>query len=368
MIYTQATFAMFSADAQRVTANLEQSYEGWLDAVRQFQELPTSMHWVKRGDTEYLAIKTHSSDPGTTIGKRTAVTETQLIDFETRKSALKARITSLNAVVSERASLYRRMRLLPAIPDQQAEILRELDIAGNLETDLMVVGTNAFAAYELACGAHFPAGNEETEDFDLTWCRPKLLSGAQPQLARKTLFAILKSIDSSYEINRKKPYQAVNSKGYQVELLAAPSRHPLPAEEAFNPMASLIEQEWLLRGTPIRNVVATIRNRACPLHVPDPRWMALHKLWLAEKPGRKASKKSKDARQGEVLLDAVRYFLKSSHPIDTDFVIDLPEELQPHFNRWAQERGFVPGKAGAESQEGAGGAFRHAAARIHGSG
>lgn len=349
MIYAQSTFESFSADAQRITANLEQSYEAWLDAVQQFQAMPTSMHWVKRGDTEYLAIKIHSSDPGTTIGKRAAATEAQLIDFETRKSALKARIASLNAVVSERAGLYRKMRLLPAIPDQQAEILRELDIAGKLKNDLMVVGTNAFAAYELACGAHFPAGNEETEDFDLTWCRPKLLSKVQPQPARKSLFAILKSIDSSYEINRRKPYQAVNAKGYEVELLAAPSCHPLPAEEAFNPMASLIEQEWLLKGTPISNVLATIRNRACPLHVPDPRWMALHKMWLAEKPGRKASKKSKDARQGEVLLDAVRYFLKSSHPIDTDFVIGLPEELQLHFNRWARERGFVPGKAGAES-------------------
>ena len=349
MIYAQSTFESFSADAQRITANLEQSYEAWLDAVQQFQAMPTSMHWVKRGDTEYLAIKTHSADPGTTIGRRDAATEAQLSGFEEKKSALKARIASLNAVVSERASLYRKMRLLPAIPDQQAEILRELDIAGKLENDLMVVGTNAFAAYELACGARFPVGNEETEDFDLAWCRPKLLSKGQPQPARKTLFAILKSIDSSYEINRRKPYQAVNAKGYEVELLAAPSRHPLPVEEAFKPMASLIEQEWLLKGTPVSNVVATIRNRACPLHVPDPRWMALHKLWLADKPERKASKKSKDARQGEVLLDAVRYFLPNSHPIDTGFVLDLPEELQPHFNRWAEERGFIPGRAGVAS-------------------
>ncbi len=349
MIYAQTTFETFSADAQRITANLEQSYEGWLEATQQLQALPSSMHWVKRGDTKYLAIKNHSSDPGTTIGKRDAATEAQLNDFETRKSALKARIASLNAVVSERASLYRKMRLLPAIPDQQAEILRELDVAGKLENDLMVVGTNAFAAYELACGARFPVGNEETEDFDLAWCRPRLLTKAPQYPARKPLFAILKSIDSTYEINRRKPYQAVNAKGYEVELLAAPSRHPLPAEEAFDPMASLIEQEWLLKGTPISNVVATIRNRACPLHVPDPRWMALHKLWLAEKPDRKASKKSKDARQGEVLLDAVRYFLKNSHPIDIDFVIDLPAELQPYFNRWAQERGFIPGMAGAEN-------------------
>ena len=35
----------------------------------------------------------------------------------------------------------------------------------------MVVGTNAFIAYSLLCNARFPPGVEETEDFDLAWCR-----------------------------------------------------------------------------------------------------------------------------------------------------------------------------------------------------
>ena len=56
---------------------------------------------------------------------------------------------------------------LPVLPDGQAEILRKLDIEGLLRDDLLVVGTNAFAACELACNAKFPVGNEEIEDFDL---------------------------------------------------------------------------------------------------------------------------------------------------------------------------------------------------------
>jgi hypothetical protein len=65
---------------------------------------------------------------------------------------------------------------------------------------------------------------------------------------RKSLMAVLQSIDSTYKLNPKKPYQAFNSVGYEVELLAAPSRAPLPKNEAFEPMASLVEQEWLLCG------------------------------------------------------------------------------------------------------------------------
>ena len=89
--------------------------------------------------------------------------------------------------------------------------------------DLLVVGTNAFVAYELFIGAKLPTGNEETEDFDLAWCRGSKVS------------------------------------------LATPSTHPLPKNEAFDPMASLIEQEWLLKGTAVSVVVATVRGRAAPL-------------------------------------------------------------------------------------------------------
>lgn len=89
----------------------------------------------------------------------------------------------------------------------------------------------------------------------------------------------------------------------------APSTRRLPQFEPFAPMLTLIEQEWLLWGIPLNVVVATIRGRACPLYAPDPRWMALHELWLSQKPGRSALKKPKDQRQGEVLLDATRFFL-----------------------------------------------------------
>lgn len=107
--------------------------------------------------------------------------------------------------------------------------------------------------------------------------------------SRKSLMAVLQSIDSTYRLNHKKPYQAVNSSGYEVELLAAPSRDPLPKNEAFEPMVSLVEQEWLPCGNAAFVMVATQRHRdAYPLYVPAPRWMALHRLWLVRKPMRNA--------------------------------------------------------------------------------
>lgn len=345
MQYLKSDFVPFSSDSQRISANLEQIYRAWLDARRQFDNMPVSLFWADKDGTDYLYVKSSSLDNGTSLGPRSPETEKQLAEFTQTKDELKARIQSFDTVIQERAGLYRRLRL-PSLPDRQAEILRKLDIEELLGNDLLVVGTNAFVAYELFVGAKLPTGNEETEDFDLAWCRGSKVSlatllGNAPRKT-KTLFGVLKSIDSSYRISPRKPYQAISSDGYEVELLAAPSTHPLPKNEAFDPMASLIEQEWLLRGTAISVVVATIRGRAAPLVVPDPRWMALHKLWLADKSERRFDKKDKDRRQGTVLLDAVRYFLQASHPLNIDFVLDLPEELRHHFDQWCLSSGFVP--------------------------
>ena len=346
MIYEKSQYLPFSADAQRLAANLEQAHSFWLDARQTLQALPNSMYWAERAGHQYLYVKQTSTDNGTSLGVLSAQTEAQLSAYsEERKNALE-RAASADALIQTRTALYRRMRM-PTLPDKQAEILRKLDIEGLLGTDLMVVGTNAFSAYEWAANATFPVGNEQTQDFDLTWCRDTpaslTLTGTDfDKKTRKTLFSVLRSIDSSYKINPRKPYQALDADGYEVELLAAPSCHPLPKEEAFAPMQTLIEQEWLLLGSPVSAVVATERGRACPLTVPDPRFMGLHKLWLADKPQRNPAKRDKDRRQGDVLLDAVRHFMKASHPINVDFVFALPDDLRPTFDQWCAARQFVP--------------------------
>ncbi len=343
MKYDPSEFSLFSADAQRVRANLEQSYNAWVEAKRELGELPASMFWKTVGGVEYLAIKETSSANAKTYGRRDAAAEERLASYQQEKERLNQRIRALDTQVSERSGLYRRLRM-PSILDRQAEILRRLDVDGLLGTDLMVVGTNAFIAYELACEARFPTGNEETEDFDMAWCRGSgaSLASTQPGDHRTTLLDCLRSLDSTYTINPKKPYQAVNQDGYEVELLAAPSTHPLPSEIGFEPMVSLVEQEWLLKGSPLSVVVATIKGRACPLYVPDPRWMALHKMWLSEKPERNIAKRAKDQRQGNVLLDAVHYFLADVYRLDVDFLMELPNELRPYFNSWCETRKFIP--------------------------
>jgi hypothetical protein len=53
-------------------------------------------------------------------------------------------------------------------------------------------------------------------------------------------------------------------------------------------------------------------------------------------------------RQGEILVDACRYFLRDTYPMDIDFVLGLPAELRELFNEWAAASRFDPLAPAAE--------------------
>lgn len=343
MTIPRENFLPFSDEALRIASNVAQAYAAWVDAERELEALPSSVFWAKRGPHEYLALKYRGSDVARTAGARSAETEARFIELAGMRDAAVARRDARLARFPELARQWKALRLPQATP-LPARILRALDVAGLLGTDVMLVGTNAFAAYEIHARRKFLRGADETDDFDLGWCR-----GSAIQLARASsdvqppdLLSTLRRVDKSFRIHRLRRYQAVNDEGYEVELLAAPSRHSsLPQNIGFDPMYSLHEQEWLLLGAPLQAVVMARDAMPAPMFVPDPRYMALHKAWLANKPERSATKKDKDRLQGEILLDAVALFMPD-YPVDIDFVMSLPGELRDVFDAWAASRGFDP--------------------------
>ena len=335
----------------RIIANTSQFYEALLVAMREAQALPERMSWKTVSGADYLYEWRREAGQPKSRGRRSAETEALFSRFTSERVAADERIASISARMASSLAQYRALRL-PQIMELPARILRELDLRGDLGVNLIVVGTNAFAAYEIEARERFARGLDETEDFDLGWCRGASIA-LQPaevrtgRLVGSPLFSALKKVDSSFRLNKAKPYQAINHNGYGVELLTAPSvMKTLSPSEVFS-TAAIPEQEWLLLGRPLRHVVCARDGTPAPLVVPDPRWMGLHKLWLAKKPTRRADKKDKDARQGELLLSAVARKMTPAYPMDVDFVLSLPAELLDEFNAWAARNKFVPGKTGA---------------------
>jgi hypothetical protein len=227
--------------------------------------------------------------------------------------------------LQETARILRALRA-PAIAPGAAAILREAAIQTMLGSDLLVVGTVAMVAYQYEAAMLLGGGVDATADFDLAWAGGRGIDVAYASAPSTSILGLLKMVDETYTINSERPFQALNRRAYSVELLIAPSvSQTLPSGERFRPV-SMPEQEWLLNGTFLRQVVPATDASAALLVAPDPRWFALHKLWLADKPGRDPLKKPKDRRQGEVLLDVIGNAMPR-YPLDDAFRASVPSEL-----------------------------------------
>ncbi|WP_254296344.1 GSU2403 family nucleotidyltransferase fold protein [Sphingomonas tagetis] len=320
----------FSSEQSRVIVNLEQAYQVWMEALRTLNGLPYNMRIKEVSGREYLYEVT---DRLGTMKSKGPVNEQKLAEFDeykAEKAALKERLAQSKATLKEQASLYRALRL-PMLPTEAGKILREADRMRFLGQQAMVVGTNALVAYALEANAFIRDAPDATLDFDLA------LTAVETDDDWPTLWKVLKEVDMTYTVNSERPFQARNAKAYEVEILAAPSRVGGQATRDRPRPVPLPEQEWLLEGRPIDRVVGVQDGEAARLVVPDPRWFALHKLWMAEKPERNPQKKPKDAKQGVALLNAV-WLTMPHYKLDADFRDTLPAELLPHFERWDAQK------------------------------
>jgi hypothetical protein len=98
----------------------------------------------------------------------------------------------------------------------------------------------------------------------------------------------------------------------------------------------------------VDHVVIARDNASARIAAPDPRYFALHKLWMAEKAGRNLLKRPKYEKQGMLLLDAVAEAMPH-YPMDKTFVSSLLGALLPYSiagRRSGKESEHHPGSIG----------------------
>lgn len=319
-------FQPFSDEQARVVVNLEQTYQVWMEALRTLNDMPYNMRIKEVSGREYLYEVTDRRGSMKSRGPVDPERQAEFDQYKSEKAGLKERLALSKETLKEQASVYRALRL-PMLPAEAGKILREADRLRFLGDQAMVVGTNALIAYALEANGFIRDAPDETLDFDMA------LTGMDADEKRPTLWKVLKEADMTYSVNTERPFQARNAKAYGVEILSAPSRiSGQVAQDRPRPIP-LPEQEWLLNGRRVDRVVGVRDGEAARMVVPDPRWFALQKLWMAEKPERNPQKKPKDRRQGTALLDAV-WLTMRHYALDEAFYAELPDELKPHFEIW----------------------------------
>lgn len=319
----------FTDEQARLLINLEQRYAVWIEAERALAAMPYDLRRKEIGGRAYLYEISDRSGNGKSMGAWSEAHQGRFDAYRAAKAEAKARRDGARERLTETAALYRALRL-PMLANEAGPILREADRRGLLGRELIVVGTNAMAAYSVEAGGMIRDLPDETADFDMAWAGEE---AAEEQL----VWQMLKAVDATFTVNSERTFQARNAKAYEFELLVAPSRAGTMARTDRPRPVPLPEQEWLLLGTPVDHVVACRDGSPARIVAPDPRWFALHKLWMSDQAKRNRLKRPKDAKQGMLLLDAVAETMPH-YPLDARFEAQLPGELAPYFVQWQARR------------------------------
>jgi hypothetical protein len=315
----------FSNEQARALVNLDQYYRAWMDAERALAALPYDLRRKEVSGRSYLYEIADRSGNGRSLGRWSDENAVRFSEYRQSKSEAKARRDGAARALDETGRLCRALRT-PMLGNEAGPILREADRRGLLDGALLVVGTNAMAAYAIEAGG-FIGAPDETEDFDLAW------TASTPMPEQMQVWPMLKAADATYTVNSERSFQARNARAYEVELLVAPSRAGTLARRDQPRPVPLPEQEWLLLGQPADRVVICRDGSPARLVVPDPRWFALQKLWMARQPKRHPLKRGKDEQQGTAMLDAIADTMPH-YPLDRDFEIMVPDELAGVYAVW----------------------------------
>ena len=320
----------FTDEQARTLINLYQRYEAWIEADQALFAMPYDLRRKSVGDRDYLYEISDRSGGGNSLGRWDDDKATRFAAYKAKKAEWKQRRDIARDLLTESSRLARALRL-PLLSSDAGPILREADRRGLLGSQLLVIGTNCMAAYDQEASGLILGAPDETEDFDLAWV-------AEGKASEAALWDTLKAVDPTFTVNTERDFQARNAKAYEVELLVAPSRAGTLSPADRPRPVPLPEQEWLLLGRRVNQVVACRDGSPARIVAPDPRWFALHKLWMAAQAKRNPLKRPKDRKQGLALLDAVAEAMPH-YPLDAEFVAELPVELLPFWDEW---RGQVP--------------------------
>ena len=324
----------FSDEQARTLVNLAQQYEVWMAADRKLAALPYDLRRKEIKGRDYLYEIHDRGGNGRSLGPWSEALAERFEAYRAEKADAKTRRDASAGKLAETCRLYRALRL-PLIAAEAGSILREADRRGLLGKELMLVGTNAMPAYAIEAGGFIDAPLE-TQDLDFVW------SAVEPP-EHERLWPMLKAVDPTFAVNTERPFQARNAAAYEVEILPAPSRMETLAHKDRPRPVPMPEQEWLLKGRPVDHIVVARDGAPARIVAPDPRWFALQKLWLSEKPARNPLKRGKDAKQGRELLDAV-YREMPHYPLAAAFKRALPQELAPVMTAWEATRPARPAR------------------------
>lgn len=301
-------------DARRQYLDSRSAFSAREEALKERLEVRGSMKWRAINGTEYL-IRVSTTGSQTSIGPRSETTEAVYNKFVTKREDLDARLFDLNKSL-ERHQRMNRALFVGRAPKLLVNILNRLEKEG-LADYFTVVGTHALYCYEAAAGVVFnEADVMETRDIDLMFDVRKRLSFVT-HMGRldTTLLKILKKEDSTFKIRTDQLLTAVNSQGFEVDIIRRETKggdpHPLRLTDDDDELFAVPANNAgiLLDGPRFSAMIVATTGHMARMQTISPVAFSRFKRWLAEQPDREVMKRRRDRLQAELVEELVEEYL-----------------------------------------------------------
>jgi len=318
-----------STEQRRIAVDTAQLYEHLVELQAERLTLRGGLYWKTVAGHDYLVRVTDRTGGNRSLGPRSPETENAYREFVKSKSDLDVRIKSINEEIARQAKFCVAAGV-NRVPRLASDIVRSLDASGLLGSHLIILGSHAMYAYEMAAGVQLKAGLLQTEDLDTL-----LNTKAEIELAGSVrsagLLGILQDVDATFKPQRKRSFRAVNAKGFMVDLIRAPidAAGGLALTSIGTGIDLVAEQlrglEWLTALPLMSQIVIADNGFPVRFVVPEPRVFALHKLWVSLHPTRDPIKRKRDLHQAEAVVQlSLDYF---NLRFDDPAIKALPSDL-----------------------------------------
>ncbi len=301
-------------DARRQFIDAQSVFTAWEAARKAAAEVRGGMYWKRQGKGDYL-IRTSPKNAQTSLGPRSDETEAIYTKFIDRKAKTEARLKDLTAELTRHQRMNRAL-FIGRAPQVLVDILQALADAG-LAEHFMVVGTHALYAYEAVAGVRFEAADAlATRDIDLLWDTRKRISFVtQMKLLGSSMLGVLQQADPTFELRPAQPYTAVNSKGFEVDIIrreaAEDDPHPLRMTDDENDFWAVQAKRAgvLLSGAQFSSMIVSPSGHMARMDTIAPQAFVKFKRWMAAQPDRDPLKISRDHLQADLVEQLVTEYL-----------------------------------------------------------
>jgi hypothetical protein len=268
------------------------------------------MHWKTIKGKEYLYKYRDRHGNGGSLGPRSPATERLFQEFERERREFAALRDSRREALAT-ATRFCRAALIHRVPEPVIRILRGLEQDGLAAGSVMVIDTHALSAYEFTAGVFIDAPKDSPFRAE---AGQRLTLGAVTPVPPDNFMRLLRQADRSFQALPGNGFEAVNQAGFVVRLVrpqavrAATKIGNHPAQGPTVPAESG-DLGALFNSPRFSQVVIGKRGAPATMVAPDPRAMALHKLWLSQQEDRAPSLKQWDRVQAMALAELIVGYL-----------------------------------------------------------